>query len=137
MSSFSRNHEADWSSRTDWTAVDDLFKEINSFGGPLTQTKTTREICRTPRNEVSYLDSYLCLEAMQTMHFMKDYNDRFHQKEKGCILENRSWIAGNMPLSNWNHLDTDDPRINNHLEGWHGKLKQIINKAHTNIFEMI
>ncbi|XP_071087102.1 uncharacterized protein [Haliotis cracherodii] len=36
----------------------------------------------------------------------------------------------------WNHFN-DGPRTNNHLEGWHGRLKKVIGKAHPNIFELI
>ncbi|XP_048249919.1 uncharacterized protein LOC125378532 [Haliotis rufescens] len=36
-----------------------------------------------------------------------------------------------------NHFNNDRPRTNNHLEGWHGRLKKVIGKAHPNIFELI
>ena len=45
------------------------------------------------------------------------------------------WIEGDP--AGWNHHDTDGPRTNNHLEGWHGRLKKIIGKAHPNVFEMV
>ena len=33
--------------------------------------------------------------------------------------------------------NTDGPRTNNHLEGWHNRLKQVIGKPHPNIFECV
>ncbi|XP_067671617.1 uncharacterized protein [Haliotis asinina] len=46
------------------------------------------------------------------------------------------WIEGDQAPPVWNHHDTEGPRTNNHLEGWHGRLKKMIAKAHPNIFEL-
>ena len=35
------------------------------------------------------------------------------------------------------YYDYDGPRTNNHVEGWHSQLKQIVGKPHPNIFEII
>jgi len=40
-------------------------------------------------------------------------------------------------LGSWNHYATDGPRTNNSLEGWHGRLKIVIGKAHPNVYEFI
>ena len=39
----------------------------------------------------------------------------------------------------WNvfELEVHSPRTNNHLEGWHNKLKRIARKAHLNLFEIM
>ena len=39
----------------------------------------------------------------------------------------------------WNvfGLEAHSPRINNHLEGWHNKLKKITIKSHVNVFEIV
>ncbi|XP_067653264.1 uncharacterized protein [Haliotis asinina] len=47
------------------------------------------------------------------------------------------WIEGDQAPPVWNSHDTEGPRTNNHLEGWHGRLKKIIAKAHPNIFEFV
>ncbi|XP_046578263.1 uncharacterized protein LOC124285967 [Haliotis rubra] len=47
------------------------------------------------------------------------------------------WVEGHIPQTAWNHYQNTGPRTNNHLEGWHGRLKKIISKAHPNVFEML
>ena len=47
------------------------------------------------------------------------------------------WVEGDLPQTAWNHHQTAGPRTNNHLEGWHGRLKKVISKAHPNVFEML
>ena len=39
----------------------------------------------------------------------------------------------------WNVYETDSgsPRTNNHVEGWHNKLKHVARKAHPNVFELV
>ena len=34
-------------------------------------------------------------------------------------------------------MDTSSPRTNNHVEGWHNKLKRIARKAHPNVYELV
>ena len=50
-----------------------------------------------------------------------------------------TWLVGNFAPQVWNVFSTDSssPRTNNHLEGWHNKLKQIARKAHPNVFELV
>ncbi len=38
----------------------------------------------------------------------------------------RTWISGSYPPSTWNVHDLDDCRTNNHIEGWHSKLKKVL-----------
>ncbi|XP_067671655.1 uncharacterized protein [Haliotis asinina] len=47
------------------------------------------------------------------------------------------WIEGDLHRPQWNHHDSDGPRTNNHLEGWHSRLKRLVGRAHPNIFEII
>ena len=35
------------------------------------------------------------------------------------------------------YYDYDGPRTNNHVEGWHSRLKRIMGKPHPNIFEIV
>ena len=45
---------------------------------------------------------------------------------------------GNFGPRLWNiSSDASSPRTNNHLEGWHNKLKQIARKAHPNVCELV
>lgn len=48
-----------------------------------------------------------------------------------------TWINGQFRLHQWNYYDYDGPRTNNHVEGWHSRLKRIVDKPHPNIFEIV
>jgi len=48
-----------------------------------------------------------------------------------------TWIEGQWSPAMWNHFGNDGHRTNNHLEGWHHKLNQVVKKAHPNIYDMI
>ena len=39
----------------------------------------------------------------------------------------------------WNVYETDSgsPRTNNHVEGWHNKLKRVARKAHPNVLNWL
>lgn len=37
----------------------------------------------------------------------------------------------------WNLYSTEGPRMTNHLEGWHNKLKKLVKSPHPNILNMI
>ena len=45
-----------------------------------------------------------------------------------------TWIAGTFHTSEW---ETEGPRTNNHLEGWHNRLRRVVGKYHPNIFECV
>ncbi|XP_060068385.1 uncharacterized protein LOC132548532 [Ylistrum balloti] len=45
------------------------------------------------------------------------------------------WIEGDR--TTWNHFSTEGPRTTNHLEAWHGKLKENVLHAHPNIYTII
>ena len=47
------------------------------------------------------------------------------------------WLVGMFHLPEWNVYDTDGPRTNNHLEGWHNRLKRVVGKSHPNIYECV
>ena len=50
-----------------------------------------------------------------------------------------TWLVGNFGPRLWIIFSSDasSPRTNNHLEGWHNKLKRIARKAHPNVFELV
>ena len=37
----------------------------------------------------------------------------------------------------WNVFESGSVRTNNHVEGWHSRLKKVVWKAHSNIFEIV
>ena len=48
-----------------------------------------------------------------------------------------TWVEEGFLRATWNHYDTEGPRTNNHLEGWHNKLKKRVGVAHPNIYKVI
>lgn len=48
-----------------------------------------------------------------------------------------TWLNGNFLPHTWKYHCHDGPRTNNHLEGWHNRLKRISRIAHPNIFELV
>ena len=48
-----------------------------------------------------------------------------------------TWIRGCYSAASWNVYDLGDCRTNNHIEGWHSKLKKVVGKAHPNVFELV
>ena len=48
-----------------------------------------------------------------------------------------TWIAGTFHTSEWNLYEIEGPRTNNHLEGWHNRLRRVVGKSHPNIFECV
>ena len=47
------------------------------------------------------------------------------------------WLVGHFPKAEWNVYNTDGPWTNNHLEGWHNRLKRVVGKTHPNIFKCV
>ena len=54
-----------------------------------------------------------------------------------CDYFESTWLNGNFRLPMWNYFAYDGPCTNNHLEGWHNRLKRIARKSHPNIYEML
>ena len=48
-----------------------------------------------------------------------------------------TWMSGHYPPVTWNVHDLSSYRTNNHIEGWHSKLKKVVGKAHPNVFEIV
>ena len=48
-----------------------------------------------------------------------------------------TWLVGSYPPSLWNVFETKSARTNNHIEGWHSKLKKVVGKAHPNVYEIV
>ena len=47
-----------------------------------------------------------------------------------------TWLDGQFRLHQWNYFNYSGPRTNNHVEGWHSRLKRIVGKPHPNILNM-
>ncbi|XP_060062830.1 uncharacterized protein LOC132543355 [Ylistrum balloti] len=70
------------------------------------------------------------------LHALEDAPQREDcQKLTHYVTE--TWIEGRHPQPTWNHFLTEGPRTNNHLEGWHNKLKKRVKTAHPNIYKII
>ncbi|XP_048258597.1 uncharacterized protein LOC125384158 [Haliotis rufescens] len=49
-----------------------------------------------------------------------------------------SWVQGGAFMPEiWNHFENQCHRTNNHLEGWHTKIKKLAKKCHPNIYEVV
>ena len=48
-----------------------------------------------------------------------------------------TWLVGSYPLPLWNVFESGSTRTNNHVEGWHNRLKKVVGKAHPNVFEIV
>ena len=48
-----------------------------------------------------------------------------------------TWLVGNYPLTMWNVYWSDSFRANNHLEGWHNRLKWLVAKGYPNVYEFV
>ena len=46
------------------------------------------------------------------------------------------WLS-HRRIHQWNHYQTEGPRTNNHLEGWHNKLKKKVGITHRTIYKLI
>jgi len=47
-----------------------------------------------------------------------------------------TWVESDNRL-HWNHFATEGHRTNNNLEGWHSKLRKLVNHPHPNIYVLI
>ena len=45
------------------------------------------------------------------------------------------WVEGDKSL--WNHYDNRGPRTTNHVEGWHHKINNKVNRSHPNIYALL
>ena len=57
--------------------------------------------------------------------------------ESFVIYIDQTWINGNFRPRMWNYYAHTGPRTNNHLEGWHNRMKRISRKAHPNLYEIL
>ena len=46
-------------------------------------------------------------------------------------------MFGNYPPDTWNVYDLEDCMTNNHIEGWHSKMRKAVGKAHPNVYELV
>lgn len=66
-------------------------------------------------------------EATPTAPRIEEFNAYFE----------KTWMKGQYPLAMWNFFKHDGPRTNNHVEGYHARLKKMAGKPHPNIFEVV
>ena len=57
------------------------------------------------------------------------YLNRFVRKTAALVFVPRRFV--------WNIFESGSVRTNNHVEGWHSRLKKVVGKAHPNIFEIV
>ena len=57
--------------------------------------------------------------------------------ESFAIYIDQTWMNGNFRPRMWNYYAHTGPRTNNHLEGWHNRMKRILRKAHPNLYEIL
>ena len=67
-------------------------------------------------------------EAPQNIIRLDDFISYF----KSTLL-----VGSYPPASLWNVFETKSARTNNHIEGWHSKLKKVVGKAHPNVYEIV
>ncbi len=48
-----------------------------------------------------------------------------------------TWLHGIYPPAVWNVHDLGDCCTNNHIEGWHSRLKKVVGKSHPNVYEIV
>ena len=48
-----------------------------------------------------------------------------------------TWLVGQFSLTQWNVFANSSFRTNNHVEGWHNRLKRVVVKSHPNLYELI
>ena len=75
-----------------------------------------------PELEVSIAFQSLCTDTPEGLNVgeFTDYMDR-------------TWINGTFKPELWNVFDSNCPRTNNHLEGWHNRLNSFLGRQHPNI----
>ena len=59
------------------------------------------------------------------------------QVESYATYIDQTWINGRFRPRMWNYFAHSGPRTNNHLEGWHNRMKRISRKAHPNLYEIL
>ena len=79
-----------------------------------------------PEWEVSIGFQSLCTDTPEDLNVgeFTDYMDR-------------TWINGTFKPELWNVFDSNGPRTNNHLEGWHNRLNSFLGRRHPNIYQLM
>ena len=57
--------------------------------------------------------------------------------ERYAAYYDETWFDGHFRPRMWNYYRHCGPRTNNHLEGWHNRMKRISWKAHPYIYEVL
>ena len=53
-----------------------------------------------------------------------------NHKLSSIIYFDCTWIKGQFKCHQWNYFNFEGPCINNHVEGWHSRLKKVVGKPH-------
>ena len=79
-----------------------------------------------PEWELSIAFQSLCTDTPEGLNVgeFTDYMDR-------------TWINGTFKPELWNVFDSNGPRTNNHLEGWHNRLNSFLGRRHPNIYQLM
>jgi len=48
-----------------------------------------------------------------------------------------TWIRGQYRIQQWNNVDYNGTKTNNHIKGWHSWLKKTVGKLHPNVCEIV
>ena len=57
--------------------------------------------------------------------------------ERYAAYFDEMWFDGHFRPCMWNYYRHCGPRTNNHLEGWHNRMKRISQKAHPNLYKVL
>ena len=57
--------------------------------------------------------------------------------ERYAAYFDETWFDGHFRPRMWNYYRHYGPRTNNHLEGWHNRMKRLSRKAHPNLNEVL
>ena len=89
--------------------------------------RKTAALAFVPRQYIRLTWQALKAEAPQNIIRLDDFISYFKS----------TWLVGSYPPSLWNVFETKSARTNNHIEGWHSKLKNVVGKAHPNVYEIV
>lgn len=101
----------------------------------------TERLQRPTRSEITFLYvQQLCLYYLLTkdywLHTLENAPDR-QDCTRVTDYVTETWMNGRFSPPTWNHYQTEGSRTNNHLEGWHNKLKKRVKITHPSIYAIL
>ena len=91
----------------------------------------------------SFIRQTVALVLVRNVRFswqeIKATAPNLHRVDEFITYFEETWLVGNFSLGLWNvyEINSNSPRTNNHIEGWHNNLKLIAKKSHPNVYELI